>query len=130
MEIDLIVTEANAFEAAELIVMTPGSTKEQIEAAAAVLAQSPIWTQRILGREVRAGLYALPGAELKTKAAIDHAPKPESVQRYLDQFPDMHQVDWPAYPDFVPDFSKWKQDAALIIGFTLAFAAVVRWWTL
>lgn len=127
---DLIITEANAFDAADLIVRDPKSTKEQVEAAAAVLAQSPDWKQRVLGREVRAGLFAQRGAELQTPVAAKSVQQPETVQRYLDKFPDMHRSDWPAYPDFGPDFSSWKTDLALVAGFVLAFSAVVRWWPL
>lgn len=69
MAIDTTITEANAFAAAELIARDPSATHEQLEAASAVLAQSPDWTQRILGRELRAGLYAQSGAELQTHVA-------------------------------------------------------------
>ena len=126
----MIITEENAFESADLIVRDPASTREQVAAAAAVLAQSPDWKQRILGREVRAGLYAQFGAELNTPVAEKFAQQAETVKRYLDKFPEMKRADWPAYPDFVPDFSGWKTDLALVAGFVVAFCAVVRWWPL
>ncbi|MDP2047599.1 MAG: hypothetical protein Q8K33_01715 [Cypionkella sp.] len=111
---NMIITEENAFEAAELIVRSYG-TREQVEAAAAVLVQSPDWKQRILGRETRAGLYAQRGAELQTEIA--------KAAAKLEAFPDF-------LPDFTTDLSTWKRDLALVAGFVLGFCAVVRWWPL
>jgi hypothetical protein len=67
--IDWIVTPQNAFAVAERLARKPDATREELEAAACVLCQSPDWQQRVLGKELRMGLYAGRGAELISPAA-------------------------------------------------------------
>jgi len=121
--VDFIVTDETAFDVAELIARDPASTVEEYAAAAAVLAQSPDWMQRSLGREIRAGLYAQPGAELCSEHSA-------SVQRCISLQPEVEQADLPARPAFTPAFSSWRRDLAIAIAFIAGFAAVMRWFGL
>ena len=116
---DAIITETNAFAEAEKLARSKEATPEQIDAAAGVLAQSPDWKQRVLARELRAGMFARTGAELITEESLAR------VRADLDRYPSFPQEDdqgvW-------PDWKLWKPDLALAVGFILGFCAVVRWW--